>query len=81
LGNKIKEDLKPEEKIKEDLIMLEAALYVAGRPLDLKALGYVISTRSKKKVERLVKMLSGVYSEQKMALEVVELESKRFVLF
>ena len=80
MGNKIKEDLKPEEKTKEDLVMLEAALYVAGRPLELKTLGHVIGSRSKKKIERLMKMLTDLYSQQGGALEIVELENKRYVL-
>jgi segregation and condensation protein B len=69
-----------EEKVKHDLALLEAALYVAGRPLDLKTLGSVIGTRSKRKARRLARMLMRKYRNQETPLEVLELEDKRFVL-
>ena len=69
-----------EEKITRDLAVLEAALYVAGRPLDLKTLGRLIGTRSKKKVKRLAKALIGKYKNRVTALELLELEGERFVL-
>ena len=73
------ESLK-EEKITRDLAVLEAALYVAGRPLDLKTLGRLIGTRSKTKVKRLAKTLIGKYRNRDTALEILELEGERFVL-
>jgi segregation and condensation protein B len=73
-------ELSEEEKMREDLTMLEAALYVSGRPLDLKTLGYVINTRSKKKVQNLMSVLIEEYALRNRALEVLELENKRFVL-
>jgi segregation and condensation protein B len=60
--------------------MLEAALYVAGRPLDTKTLGYIIKTRSKNRVEQLARMLIENYKQRDTALEVLELEDQRFVL-
>ncbi|MBE0512315.1 SMC-Scp complex subunit ScpB [Candidatus Bathyarchaeota archaeon] len=60
--------------------MLEAALYVAGRPLDLKTLGRLIGTRSKTKVKRLAKTLMEKYKNRDTALEILELEGERFVL-
>ncbi|MCW4021001.1 MAG: SMC-Scp complex subunit ScpB [Candidatus Bathyarchaeota archaeon] len=69
-----------DEKEKWDLSLLEAALYVAGRPLDLKTLGRIIRTRSKKKVQRLARMLMEKYNRRERALEVLELEDQRFVL-
>ncbi len=66
--------------MKHDLSLLEAALYVAGRPLDLKTLGSVIGTRSKRKARRLARMLMKRYRDRETALEVLELEDKRFVL-
>ena len=65
---------------KRDLALLEAALYVAGRPLDLKTLASVMKTRSKKKVERLAGMLMQDYKSRDTALEILELEDERFVL-
>jgi segregation and condensation protein B len=78
-GQESSESLK-EEKFTRDLAVLEAALYVAGRPLDLKTLGRLIGTRSKKKVKRLAKALIGKYRNRVTALEILELEGERFVL-
>ncbi|MEM3041501.1 MAG: SMC-Scp complex subunit ScpB, partial [Nitrososphaerota archaeon] len=69
-----------DEKAKEQLAMLEAALYVAGRPLDLKTLGAVIGTRSERRVQHLARMLMEEYRHRNTALEVLELEDQRFVL-
>ena len=69
-----------EEKLKRDVALLEAALYVAGRPLDLKTLGSIIRTRSKRKVQRLVSILMEEYKNRETALEIFELEDERFVL-
>jgi len=62
------------------LAFLEAGLYVAGRPLDLKTLASVTGTRSKKKVRRLAKALVENYGNRDTALEVLELEGERFVM-
>ncbi len=67
-------------KTSEEEVLLEAALYVAGRPLDLATLGHVIGTRSKRKVQRLARMLMEEYKWRKTALEVLELDDQRFVL-
>lgn len=69
-----------QEKFTRDLAVLEAALYVAGRPLDLKTLGRLIGTRSKTKVKRLAKTLIEKYRNRDTALEILELEGERFVL-
>ena len=73
-------ELPKKEKFNNDLALLEAALYVAGRPLDLKTLGSVIKTRSKGKVQRLAKALMEEYKSRDTALEILELEGERFVL-
>lgn len=73
------ESLK-EEKFTRDLAVLEAALYVAGRPLDFKTLGRLIGTRSKTKVKRLAKTLMEKYKNRDTALEILEFEGERFVL-
>ena len=64
----------------EALILLEAALYVAGRPLDLQTLGSIIKTRSKKRVRELSRMLAQKFLKRKGPLEIVELDDGRFVL-
>jgi len=65
---------------KRDLALLEAALYVAGRPLDLRTLASVLKTRSKNKVRRLAKILTESYRSRETALEILELEEERFVM-
>ena len=67
-------------KQRQDLALLEAALYVAGRPLDLKTLCSVLRTRSTAKIKRLATILSEDYKARDTALEVLELADERFVL-
>ncbi|MFH0897203.1 MAG: SMC-Scp complex subunit ScpB [Candidatus Bathyarchaeota archaeon] len=78
------QELKPEtdkpEEVEEMIALLEAALYVAGRPLDLKTLNSMIKTRSKKKTLALSRTLAQRYLERKGALELLELDDGRFVL-
>ena len=69
-----------EETQEQDLVLIEAALYVAGRPLDLKTLGSVIKTRSKSRIRNLARALMSKYEKQSTALEILELEDQRFVL-
>lgn len=71
---------EPDQKTQGYLRLLEAALYVAGRPLDLNELGSVIGTRSRKKAQRLVKTLIQEYSSRDTALEILELKDERYVL-
>ncbi len=63
-----------------DLALLEAALYVAGRPLDLKTLASVIKTRSKNKTRKLARKLLEEYKSRDTSLEILELDDERFVL-
>jgi len=76
---KLSEEIK-QEKFTRQLALLEAGLYVAGRPLDLKTLGNVTGTRSKKRVRKLAKTLVENYKNRDTALEVLELEGERFVM-
>lgn len=68
------------EKTQDDLPLVEAALYVAGRPLDLNDLCSVLKTRSKNRARRTVRTLMQEYSNKKTALEVLELKDERYVL-
>jgi len=68
------------EKINRQIALIEAALYVAGRPLDLKTLGRIVGSRSKRKVRELARMLVKEYEKRNTSLEVLELEDHRFVL-
>jgi len=78
--DKLQQSTNLEEKANKNLALLEAALYVAGRPLDLRELCSVLSTRSKKKTKKYIKMLIQEYSSRKTALEIIELKDDRFVL-
>ena len=69
-----------EEKRQRRLRLLEAALYVAGRPLTLNELCSVLSTRSKNKTKRYMQLLTQEYAARNTALEILELKDERFVL-
>jgi segregation and condensation protein B len=69
-----------DNRIKQELALIEAALYVAGRPLDINELCSVISTRSKNKTRKLAKTLIQKYSERDTGLEILELKDERYVL-
>jgi segregation and condensation protein B len=69
-----------QEKLRCDLALIEAALYVAGRPLDLKTLSSVIEPRSKKRAEKLAETLIEEYNRRDTALAVLKLDDERFVL-
>ncbi len=69
-----------DSETKRDLALLEAALYVAGRPLDLRTLASVLKTRSKNKAQRLARMLVESYRSRDSSLAVLELEDERFVM-
>jgi segregation and condensation protein B len=72
--------MQAEEKLKHELALLEAALYVSGRPLDLNELCSVLKTRSKNKTRKLARMLMQEYAKRNTALEILELKDERFVL-
>ncbi len=62
------------------LELLEAALYIAGRPLDLNELCQVIGSRSKKKAKMYADTLKQEYSSRETALEILALKDERYVL-
>ena len=68
------------EKTQHSLALLEAALYVAGKPLDLNELCAVLGTRSKKKAKKLATTLLQEYAARNTALEILELKDERYVL-
>lgn len=63
-----------------ELALIEAALYVSGRPLTLSELCSVLKTRSQRKVKILVKTLMHEYASRNTALEILELKDERYVL-
>jgi segregation and condensation protein B len=69
-----------EEKMRLCLRLLEAALYVAGRPLNINELCSVLNTRSKNKTEKYLKVLMEEYAFRNTALEILALKDERYVL-
>jgi segregation and condensation protein B len=68
----------PEERRHIELI--EAALYVAGRPLDVKTLGAILKIHSKKRIQSYARTLMEEYRARGGALEILEFDDGRFVL-
>lgn len=63
----------------DDLVTLEAALYVAGRPLTLQELADVIG-KAESKAKQLLEDLEFKYQERGGALEIAGLPNDRYVL-
>jgi segregation and condensation protein B len=76
-------DVRQEEnrgKTQNALVLVEAALYVAGHPLDMNELCSVLKTRSKTKTRKAVEKLIQEYLNRNTALEILELKDERFVM-
>jgi len=73
-------DSEKRQKITKQLLLMEAALYVSGRPLDLRTLASVIGSRSKKRVRKLATALVEKYKNHQTAIEILEVEGERFVM-
>ncbi len=69
-----------EDRVQHKLALLEAALYVAGKPLDLNELCAVLGSRSKKNAKKLTGTLRQEYASRNTALEILELKDERYVL-
>lgn len=74
------EDVQAAEEPHEDLPLVEAALYVSGRPLDLNEICSVLKTRSKNRARKTIEALIQEYSARRTALEILELKGERYVL-
>ncbi len=68
------------QRSKTKLALIEAALYVTGRPIDLKTLGSVVGFRSEDKIRDLARHLKEKYGNNGSALEILELSDGRFVM-
>lgn len=60
--------------------LCEAALYVSGRPLDLRTIGSVIGARSEDKIRGIATAVSERYKNSNSPIQVVELPDGRFVM-
>ena len=65
--------------MEEDMVTLEAALYVAGRALTLEELANIIG-KSQSTAQKLLDELSFEYNKRKGALEVVALPRDRYAM-
>jgi segregation and condensation protein B len=62
------------------MALAEAALYVTGRPIDLKTLGSVLGFRSEDKTRELARLVKEKYGNNGTCLEILELSDGRFVM-
>ncbi len=60
--------------------LCEAALYVSGRPLDLKTIGSIIGARSEVKIRQIATSVADRYKVAESPIQVVELPDGRFVM-
>jgi len=68
------------EKEKEQIALIEAALYVTGKPVDVKTLGSIIRARSEERIRSLARILAEQYKQTRSAMEILELHDGRFVM-
>ncbi|XHH08597.1 MAG: SMC-Scp complex subunit ScpB [Candidatus Bathyarchaeia archaeon] len=68
------------EKLKRNLALIEAALYVAGRPLDINELCQAVNSRSKKKVKKYAETVMQAYIARGSPMEILALKDERYVL-
>lgn len=73
-------EVKEIKTSEEKKALIEAALYAAGYPLELKTLCSITKIYSKRKVYELARSLMEEYNRRNSAVEIVELEDKRFVM-
>jgi segregation and condensation protein B len=69
-----------EQKRAHALNLLEAALYVAGRPLDINEMCQAVGSRSKKRVIGYAETLMEQYKARNSPMEILALKDDRFVL-
>jgi segregation and condensation protein B len=69
-----------DERTKNQVSLIEAALYVTGKPLDVGVLGSILNLRSEEKIRKLATVLKEKYAQHPGALEVLELSDGRYVM-
>ena len=79
-SNVVAEQALETDRKAHHLALLEAALYVAGRPLDLNELCQVVGSRSKKRTQVYIEILMKEYAARNTALEILSLKNERYVL-
>jgi segregation and condensation protein B len=69
-----------DERTRNQVALIEAALYVTGKPLDVGVLGSILNLRSEEKIRKLATVLKEKYAQNPGALEVLELSDGRYVM-
>jgi segregation and condensation protein B len=75
--------LQPEpltQKEKEQMALVEAALYVTGKPLDLKLLGTILRSKSESSIRDIARRLCERYQQENSSIQIMELEDGRYVM-
>lgn len=80
IGAGVEREETHEDRVHHKLALLEAALYVAGKPLDVNEVCAILGSRSKKNAVKLMARLREDYAGRNTALEVLELKDERYVL-
>jgi hypothetical protein len=80
LQSQVEHAIDSEKRKMHVLNMLEAALYVAGRPLDINEICQVVSSRSKKRVIGYLETLMQQYKARSSPMEILPLKDERYVL-
>jgi segregation and condensation protein B len=73
-------DTSRDERTRKQVSMIEAALYVTGKPLDVSVLGSILNLHSEEKIRKLAAALKDMYVRNLGALEVLELSDGRYVM-
>ncbi len=60
--------------------LCEAALYVSGRPLDLRTIGSIVGARSEDKIRAIASAVAERYKAANSSIQVLELPDGRFVM-
>ena len=68
------------EKERMQLALIEAALYVTGKPLDLRLLAAILKTKSEAVIRDLARKLRERYDQEHSSIQVLELEDGRLVM-
>jgi len=64
----------------EDKALVEAALFVSGRPLSVKELSKALGIKSLDYLEKLIELISAEYEDRKSAIEVVRVLGDKYVM-
>jgi len=64
----------------EDKALVEAALFVSGRPLSIKELSRALGIKSLDYLEKLIELIAAEYAERKSAIEVVRVLGDKYVM-